>query len=201
MSKLILVRHGESEWNAKGLWTGLTDISLNKKGEEEAKNAALKLKGIKIDILYTSVLKRTKQTGDIIKKELGLENIQEYQNVALNERDYGIFTGQNKWQIKKQVGEEEFLKIRRSWDYPIQKGESLKDVYKRVVPYYQNEILPKLKMGLNMIICAHGNSLRALIKYLENIKDEKISDLELKTGEVYVYSINEDGKIIAKNII
>lgn len=201
MAKLILVRHGESEWNAKGLWTGLIDISLSEKGKNEAKNAAEKLKGITIDISYISSLERAKQTWEIIKQKLNLKNVQEFENKALNERDYGILTGQNKWQIKEKYGEDKFLKIRRGWDYAIEKGETLKNVYQRVIPYYQQEILPKLVTGKNILISAHGNSLRALVKYLENIPDNEISKLEIATGQIYSYEIDNEGKILSKIIL
>lgn len=199
MAHLILVRHTESVWNKKGIWTGLTDIKLSSNGIEEAKKVANKLKNVKIDIAYTSVLTRAKQTLDEIKNVLGLSYLRTFENKALNERDYGELTGKNKWEIKKQYGEEKFQHIRRGWNYPIPKGETLKDVYKRVVPYYKLEILPKLKTGKNIIIVAHGNSLRALVKYLENISDEDISKLELATGEIYVYKIDNHGNILLKN--
>ena len=119
---------------------------------------------------------------------------------ALNERDYGIYTGKNKWDIKKEVGDEQFKNIRRGWDFGIEKGESLKDVYARVVPYYQTEILPKLESGKNVIVAAHGNSLRALVKYLENISDKDVENLEIATGQVYAYKIDDRGKIISKEV-
>jgi 2,3-bisphosphoglycerate-dependent phosphoglycerate mutase len=199
MANLILVRHGESEWNKEGLWTGLTDIGLSEKGKEEARKAGEKLKGVNNDFAFTSVLLRAKQTLDEIKNTLGID-VPTFENKALNERDYGIYTGKNKWEIKKEVGDEQFKKIRRSWDFPLENGESLKNVYDRVIPYYQAEILPKLKEGKNILISAHGNSLRALIKYLENISDNEISNLELATGEVYVYTLNEEGTILSKQI-
>lgn len=199
MANLILVRHGESKWNAKGIWTGLTDIPLNSQGIKEARKAGELLKDIKIDIAYTSVLIRAKQTLDEIKNVLKL-SLQTFENKALNERDYGELTGKDKWEIEKEYGEEKFFKIRRGWNFPIPKGETLKDVYNRVVPYYQKEILPKLKMGKNILIVAHGNSLRALVKYLENITDEDISHLELATGELYVYKIDNQINILSKDI-
>lgn len=189
MANLILIRHGESIWNQKGLWTGLTDIGLSDKGKEEARIAGEKLKNFTIDLAYTSALLRAKQTLSEIKNVLGLQNIPTIENQALNERNYGIYTGKNKWEIQKEIGEQKFQNIRRGWNSPIPKGETLKDVYNRVVPYYQKEILPKLKEGKNILIAAHGNSLRALIKYLKNISDEDISNLELKTGEVYTFQI------------
>jgi 2,3-bisphosphoglycerate-dependent phosphoglycerate mutase len=200
MAYLVLVRHGESEWNAKGLWTGWTDIGLSDKGFEEARKAGELLKDIKFDIAYTSVLGRAKQTWEQIQKVLAEQSVQVIEDKALNERDYGEMTGKNKWEIKQEVGEAEFLKLRRSWDYPPPKGESLKMVYERVVPYYQNEILPKLKDGKNVIIAAHGNSLRALIKLLDSISDVDIEKLEMPTGGVYVYQINAEGNVTAKEI-
>ncbi|MDO8658317.1 MAG: 2,3-diphosphoglycerate-dependent phosphoglycerate mutase [Candidatus Levybacteria bacterium] len=199
MAYLILVRHGESVWNAKGLWTGWTDVSLSEKGREEGKKAGSALKDIKIGIAYTSKLKRASETLDEILKELNLK-IPVIKNEALNEKNYGDYTGRNKWEIKKELGEDEFQKIRRSWDYPIPNGESLKDVYERVVPYYRNEILPELISGKNVIVSAHGNSLRALVKYLDNISDEDISKLEIATGEIYIYRFDEKGNILNKEI-
>lgn len=200
MAYLILVRHGESKWNAKGLWTGWTDISLSKKGREEAQKAGEALKNIKIDLAYVSKLKRSKETLDEIKKILNLDNIDTIESGALNERNYGDFTGKNKWEIKKEVGDEEFLKIRRGWDYPIPAGESLKDVYNRTVPYFKNNILSNLKAGKNIIVSAHSNSLRALVKYLDNISDKDIPNLEIATGEIYIYQIDENGNVVSKEI-
>lgn len=200
MANLILVRHGESEWNQKGLWTGLTDIGLSEKGIEEARLAGEKLKGFSIDIAFTSVLIRAKQTLLEIKNILNLPNLQTTENKALNERDYGIYTGKNKWEIQEEVGEEQFKSLRRGWDSPIPNGETLKDVYNRVIPYYESDILPKLKEGKNVLISAHGNSLRALVKYLENLSDSAVEDLEIATGEICIYSFNDQGAIVLKKI-
>lgn len=200
MAHLILIRHGQSQWNKKGLWTGLTDIYLSKEGQEEAKKAASVLKDIKIDVAFTSPLIRAKETFKIIKDNLGIKKIRVFESHALNERDYGDLTGKNKWEIQKEYGDEEFQKIRRGWDYPIPHGETLKDVYNRVVPYYKNSILPKLQKGKNVIISAHGNSLRALIKYLEGISDKDVQTLEIGTGEVYLYNMGENGNVISKEI-
>lgn len=200
MSHLAFIRHGESLWNKKGLWTGWTDIGLSEKGREEAKHAGQKLRSINFDITFTSPLKRAKETLEIIKKELGIENLLTEANTALNERHYGIYTGKNKWQLKEELGEEKFLKIRRGWDVPIPEGETLKDVYERVVPYYQQNILPQLLSGKNVLISAHGNSLRALVKFLENTPDADIPNLEIATGEIYIYQIDNRGKITSKEI-
>lgn len=201
MTNLILVRHGQSEWNAKGVWTGLTDIPLSARGRKESIKAADALKDFRLDIAYTSPLIRAKQTLDEIKNVLGLSSLPTFENKALNERHYGELTGKNKWEIKKRYGEERFLKIRRGWNVPIPGGETLKDVYDRVVPYYQKEILPKLIDGKNVLIVAHGNSLRALVKYLEKISDKNIEKLEIATGETYVYEIDDNGCIASKEIL
>lgn len=200
MTDLILIRHGESKWNAKGLWTGWTDIGLSEKGEKQARLVGEKLKGFQIDVAFTSTLIRAKQTLEKIKNVLGID-VPTIESKALNERDYGIYTGRNKWEIKKTVGEKQFQKIRRSWNTEIKNGESLKDVFERTIPYYQTEILPKLISGKNVLIVAHGNSLRALTKYLENISDEDISKLEIDVGEVDLFEINSNGKVVSKKIL
>lgn len=200
MAYLVLVRHGESEWNVKSLWTGWTDVTLTDKGRNEAHNAGNLIKDVKFDYAYTSALKRAKETLDEIKKAINEPNVPTIEAKELNERDYGEMTGKNKWEVKEALGEEEFTKIRRSWDYPPAKGESLKMVYERVIPYYKKEIVPKLEIGKNVLVAAHGNSLRALIKYLEHISDEDIPNLEMATGGIYVYEIDEVGKVTSKEI-
>jgi 2,3-bisphosphoglycerate-dependent phosphoglycerate mutase len=200
MANLILIRHGESEWNLRGLWTGLTDIGLTQKGKAQARLDGEKLKGTSIDFAYTSALLRAKQTLDEVKGVLGID-FPTTVNSALNERDYGIYTGKNKWEIKNLVGDEQFAKIRRSWDFQIPQGESLQQVYERVIPYYLSDILPKLKEGKTILIVAHGNSLRSLTKYLEKISDENISKLEIQVGEVDVFEIDNDGKVLSKKFL
>ncbi len=199
MAYRVLVRHGESTWNEKGLWTGWTDVDLSEKGRKEAREAGETIKDIHFSTAYTSALKRAHQTLDEIKKVLG-QDIPTTADVALNERNYGDLTGKNKWDIQKEFGDEKFQKWRRGWDEPITHGETLKDVYSRVVPYYQKEILPHLEKGENVIIAAHGNSLRSLVKYLDDISDENISQLEIATGEVLVYQIDEHGEVVFKEL-
>lgn len=194
---LVLIRHGESEWNAKNVWTGLTNIGLTQKGRDEAIAASQLIRDIQFDAAYTSELLRAQQTLEIILRELHKESISVTKHAALNERDYGIFTGKNKSEIKTQLGDAEFLKLRRGWDYPISKGESLKQVYARVVPYFQSAISPLVCSGKKILIVAHGNSLRALIKKLESVSDADIPILELVTGEVIVYRINQLGQVIS----
>ena len=199
MAKLILVRHTKSEWNALGLWTGWSDVSLSKEGRVEAEATAKHLRDLAIDRAYTSTLKRVTETWSIIQKTLGW-NIPTTEDAALNERNYGIYAGKNKWEIQKQVGDEEFRKIRRSWDHPIPDGETLEDVYNRVVPFYEKEILWQAKEDKNIILLASGNSLRALVKYLEHLTKEEVLNLEFGIGEVYVYTLDSDGKVVEKEI-
>lgn len=200
MAYLALVRHGESTWNAKGIWTGLTDVDLTDKGREEARKAGEVIKDIKFDMVFVTPLRRTVQTLEEMEKVWGTK-LPQIIAPALTERDYGEYTGKNKWQIKEQLGEEKFLLLRRSWDSPVSGGESLKDVYTRAVPYYQNNILPELEKGKNILISAHGNSLRALVKYLDNILDQDIPSLEIATGEIYLYQVDQGGKIVNKEVL
>jgi len=200
MAYLALIRHGKSTYNEKGLWAGLTDVPLTKDGEEEAKNAGEAIKDIPFAVSFTSRLQRAQKTLEIIKKSINNTSLPTTESEALNERDYGDLAGKNKWEMKEELGEELFLKYRRSWDFPPPNGEALKQVYERVIPYYKEIILPYLTQGKNVLIAAHGNSLRALVKYLENIPDDEISKLEIGTGEVYLYDINPQGEMISKEI-
>lgn len=200
MAKLVLVRHSKSEWNEAGLWTGWKDIPLTDEGRNDAKRTADSIKDIKFDYGYTSKLVRAQETLQIILKEIGQTDLSVKEDQALNERSYGLFTGKNKWEIQKEVGEEEFKRIRRAWKHPIPDGETMEDVYNRVVPYFQVEILPKLKQGANVIIAAHGNSLRALVMFLEKLTQEQLAELEFGIGEAYVYEIDDQGKVENKEI-
>ena len=200
MSHLILVRHGKSEWNKLGLWTGWQDVPLDEDGREEARKTAMYLQDIAIDKAYSAALIRVVETWEIIKKTLKLENVSTVLHKALNERSYGIYTGKNKWQVKEEVGEAEFTKIRRGWDHPIPEGETLEDVYNRIVPYYQNTIQADLKNGKNVIIVACGNSLRALVKYLENLTIDEVCNLEIGLAEAHIYEIGENGQVLSKEI-
>lgn len=200
MSYLILVRHGESVWNSEGLWTGWHDSPLDEKGKEQARKAGEAIKDIPIYAAFVSILKRAGETLIEIKNVLSLDHIQTFTSEALNERDYGALMGKNKWEVEKEYGEEQFEKWRRGWNTPPPHGESLKDVYNRVVPYYEEYILPFLKDNKNILISAHGNSLRALVKYLENLSIEEVEKLEIATGEVYVYQMDSGGKILKKEI-
>lgn len=200
MSKLILVRHGISQWNKLGLWTGWKDPELAPEGFEDAQRAGISLKDIQISIAFTADLKRTISTLETIKEEIENTELETIIDKALRERNYGDLAGQNKWEVKEKYGDEQFMKWRRGWDEPIPNGESLKDVYDRVIPYYKNVILPKLHDERNVLVVASGNSLRALVKYLEKISDDDISKLEIGLGEVYMYELSANGDILSKEI-
>lgn len=195
---LVISRHGESEWNLLGKWTGLTDVGLTEKGAKDAEIiGSIIPKDIKFDEVYTSVLKRTEETLQGIIRGLGepeLNDLPKTANAALNERDYGKYTGMNKWEVKDSVDEATFNGLRRGWDFPVEGGENLKQVYERVVPYFEQELLPKLQAGENILLVAHGNSIRALMKYLEDISDEGIADVEMKFGQVLIYRFTADAE-------
>jgi len=200
MAYLVLVRHGQSEWNALGLWTGHRDIALTDQGKQEARKAAEHLRDLTLHKAYTSRLKRAQQTLHEIKEALKHTQLETVEHEALNERDYGDYTAKNKWEIAEALGEEEFTKLRRNWDHPVPGGETLKAVHGRVLPYYEAHVLADLQAGKNVIVAAHGNSLRALMKHLESVADDEVHRLEIGTGEVHVYEIGEDGKAIGKEI-
>ena len=200
MAHLILLPHTTSQWNQLGKWTGLTDIGLVEEGIEEARRAAEALKAVEIHSAYVSKLLRAQQTLDEMCKVLNIQ-LKTFTSAALNERDYGIYTGKNKWQIKDQIGDAEFMRLRRGWDVPIPQGESLKEVHARVVPYYLESILPEIIRGKNALVVSHGNTLRALAKHLEQISDEKVAEVEIGTGEAHVYSFDNRGRIQDKQVL
>lgn len=201
MAYLVLVRHGQSEWNALGLWTGQEDISLTEQGKAEARAAAEHLREITLHKAYASKLKRTQQTLEEIKSALEHTELETTHHESLNERHYGDYQAKNKWEIKDSIGDEEFTKLRRNWDHPVPNGETLRDVHGRVLPYYEETILNDLKEGKNVIVAAHGNSLRALMKHLEEIDDENVHELEIGTGEVVMYEIDEAGTTVSKQVL
>ena len=195
---LVLVRHGESEWNKLNLFTGWKDPGLTEKGIAEAKAAGrvLKSKGYKFDVAFTSVLSRAQRTLTLILEELGQTDLVTHKDQKLNERDYGDLSGLNKDEARKKWGEDQVHIWRRSFDVPPPGGESLKDTAARVLPYYQAEIWPQVKAGRNVLVAAHGNSLRALIMQLEGLSGEQIVARELATGAPIVYRLNADGTIL-----
>lgn len=219
MKKLVLIRHGESEWNKENRLTGWTDVELSQKGREEARQAGqlLKNQGYSFDKAYTSVLKRANHTLDGVLLELGETDIPVTRSWKLNERHYGALQGLNKAETAAKYGDEQVHEWRRSWDVrpplldsddkrnpvldPLYKGvpadqlplgESLKDTVRRVVPFFESDIVPEIKAGKNVVIAAHGNSLRALVKFLDHISDEDIAGLDIPTGVPLVYELDDD---------
>ena len=200
---LVLVRHGQSDWNEKNLFTGWADPDLTERGIQEAHTAAaaLKAKGIRFDEAFTSELVRAQHTLDIILDDLGQTDIPVTRDKALNERDYGDLVGMNKDEARRKWGEEQVHIWRRSYDTRPPGGESLKDTAERAVPYFEQHILPKVEKGENVLVSAHGNSLRAIIMWLEKLSPEEVLKLELETGVPILYELNEKGEIVRKEVL
>jgi 2,3-bisphosphoglycerate-dependent phosphoglycerate mutase len=198
---LVLVRHGESEWNKLNLFTGWKDPGLTAKGTAEARAAGrmLKAKGYAFDVAFTSDLKRAQDTLTLMLEELGQTGLTTHKDQALNERDYGDLAGLNKDEARKKWGEAQVHTWRRSYDIAPPGGESLKDTADRVLPYYQDKIWPEVKAGRNVLVAAHGNSLRALIMKLEGLTGEEIVARELATGVPIVYRLTADGAVQSRN--
>jgi 2,3-bisphosphoglycerate-dependent phosphoglycerate mutase len=200
---LVLVRHGQSEWNLKNLFTGWKDPDLTELGVEEAKTGAqaLKATGLKFDVAFTSVLIRAQHTLDLILEGIGQTAIPVIRDQALNERDYGDLSGLNKDDARKKWGEEQVHIWRRSYDVPPPGGESLKDTGARVWPYYMTEILPRVLRGETVLVAAHGNSLRSLLMVLDRLDREQILSVNLATGVPMVYKLNADSTVASKEVL
>ncbi len=222
MYKLILLRHGQSEWNKKNFFNGWADTNLSSEGKKEARDAGklLKKRKISFDLVFTSALKRTEQTSRFCLNAMNLGKIKKIKSWKLNERHYGDLTGKNRDNVLKEFGKKQFLAWRRSYatrppimdvenkyykamkknksfkGVKVPRTESLKDVYHRVIPYWQKEIAPQIKKGKKVAIFAHGNSLRALVKYLDKISDTNISKLEIPVGKPLVYELDKNLKPI-----
>jgi len=201
---LILVRHGQSEWNQKNIFTGWENPGLTQKGREEAKLAGILINNLKIkfNYLFTSALVRAQVTGTIILDNINQENVKIIKNKALNERFYGDLQGLNKDECRKKWGEDQVQIWRRSYDIGPPGGESLKETGERVMPFFLNEIFPLILKGENIIVSAHGNSLRSLIKYLDKLSSKEIVKLEIPTGSPIHYLFDDSGEILhKKNLI
>lgn len=196
MARLVLVRHARSEWNAKGMWTGWTDVGLSESADEEVAALARQLPEIEFHIAYTSTLRRASATLKKLKDTLGIVELRTIAHEALKERDYGIYTGKNKWEVRAEIGEEAFQRLRRGWDVSIPDGESLKDVHDRIVPYYVDTILPEIEAGRNILVVAHGNSLRALMKHLEGMDEAAVAAAEIGVAEARIYEIDR-GRVLS----
>jgi len=201
LGKLVIARHHESEWNKLGKWTGKTEVHLSPEGFIGAEKMGELIKDIHFDHVFTSIQMRAKETLEkILDTRSENKDIPTTEAKELNERDYGDYTGKNKWEMEKVLGYDEFVRIRRSFDCPIPNGESLKMVYERSVPFFLKEILPLLQEGQNVLVVAHGNSLRAIMKYIENISDENIANVEMPFGSFIIYDLDESGHMIDKGI-
>ena len=200
---LVLVRHGQSDWNLKNLFTGWKDPDLTEKGQAEAKAAGQRLKalGLNFDIAFTSALTRAQHTCRLILNELNQNDLKTIREQALNERDYGDLSGLNKDDARAKWGEEQVHVWRRSYDVPPPNGESLKDTVARVLPYYCQEILPRVLRGERVIVAAHGNSLRALVMVLDRLTPDTIPSMELDTGVPLVYHLNADSTVESKKVL
>jgi 2,3-bisphosphoglycerate-dependent phosphoglycerate mutase len=200
---LVLVRHGQSDWNLKNLFTGWKDPDLSEQGIAEARAGGRRLKerGLGFDVAFTSVLVRAQHTLDLLLEELGQEGLETFADQALNERDYGDLAGLNKDDARKRWGEEQVHVWRRSYDVAPPGGESLKDTVARVLPYYMQAILPRVLRGERVLVSAHGNSLRALVMVLDGLTPKTIPSLELATGEPIVYRLHADTTVAEKEVL
>ncbi len=201
MAQLVIFRHGQSKWNLENKFTGWVDVELSEKGIQEAKAAGEKLKGYRFDIGFDSALKRAQDTLRIALETAGIKNLPITHDKALNERMYGDLQGLDKAETAKKFGDTQVKIWRRSYDIAPPNGESLKDTADRVIPYFEKEIAPKLKEGKNVVIVAHGNSLRALIMYLEKMTPDQILEFEIGTGVPRVYELGKNLEVLSvKNL-
>ncbi len=200
---LVLVRHGQSEWNLQNLFTGWRDVGLTEKGIAEARGAGRQLKalGLRFDIAFASALTRAQRTLDLMLDELGQRSLPVLRDQALNERDYGQLSGLNKDDARRKWGEEQVHIWRRSYDVAPPGGESLKDTAARVLPYYLQEILPRVLRGEHVLVSAHGNSLRALVMVLDRLSPQEIVRRELATGVPLIYRLNPDSTVAERQVM
>ncbi len=201
MPHLILLRHGESQWNLENRFTGWIDIDLSPNGEREAREAGEKLKGHPIDVLFTSVLVRATRTAELACQAAGLRNLPVYRDQALNERHYGDLQGLNKAETADKFGAAQVKLWRRSYDVRPPNGESLKDTAARVLPYYEANILPMIKEGKNILVVAHGNSLRALVMKLDNLSTTEVVELNIPTGIPIDYDMDAAGNVVSRKML
>lgn len=203
MATLVLLRHGESQWNLENRFTGWVDVPLSPKGEEEARQAGEKLKAANVhfDVAFTSVLQRANRTMEIALDVLGQRSIPVEKDQALNERHYGDLQGLNKAETAQKFGDEQVHIWRRSYDIAPPGGESLKDTAARTLPYYEAKILPMVKAGKNILVAAHGNSLRSLVMHLDQLTREQVLELNLGTGVPIVYELDADGRVTRKQVL
>jgi 2,3-bisphosphoglycerate-dependent phosphoglycerate mutase len=201
MALLVLIRHGESQWNLENRFTGWVDVPLTDKGREEARRAGEKIRHIRFDLAYTSVLQRAKETLDIVLKVIGQENIPITWDAALNERHYGDLQGLNKAETAEKFGTEQVHLWRRSYDVAPPHGESLKDTAARTLPYFEAHIVPDLRASKNVLVAAHGNSLRSIVMKLDDMSQQDVLELNIATGVPIIYDFSPDLSIQSKQIL
>jgi 2,3-bisphosphoglycerate-dependent phosphoglycerate mutase len=201
MATLVLLRHGESQWNLENRFTGWVDVPLSPRGEAEARKAGELLKGIRFDVAYTSALVRAQKTLEIVLKIIGQEKVPVVKDQALNERHYGDLQGLNKAETAQKFGDAQVKIWRRSYDVAPPNGESLKDTAARTLPYFDGRILPDLKAGKNVLVAAHGNSLRSIVMELDKLTKDQVLELNMGTGVPHVYEFDRNLKITSKKIL
>lgn len=201
MANLVIVRHGQSQWNKENRFTGWVDVDLAEKGIDEAREAGRKLQNMRFDHGFTSALKRAQRTLDIILEESAQKGVMVEKDEALNERMYGDLQGMNKDEAREKFGEDQVHLWRRSYDIPPPKGESLKDTAARVIPYFEKNIVPRLRDGEDIIVSAHGNSLRALVMHLEGLNEDEILQVEIPTGKPRLYELDGDLNVLFSGYI
>lgn len=201
MAKLVLIRHGESQWNLENRFTGWIDVPLTDKGREEARRAGEKLRDIRFDKAYTSVLQRAIETLEIVLTVIGQEQLPVARDQALNERHYGDLQGLNKAETAEKFGKEQVHQWRRSYDIAPPGGESLKDTAARTMPYYESHIAPDVRAGKNVLVSAHGNSLRSIVMHLDQLTKEQVLELNLATGVPILYEMSPDLQVLSKRIL
>jgi len=201
MALLVLIRHGESQWNLENRFTGWIDVSLTEKGRAEARSAGERVRHIHFDKVYTSVLQRATETLDIVLDISGQRGLPVTYDQALNERHYGDLQGLNKAETAEKFGKEQVHLWRRSYDVAPPNGESLKDTAARTLPYFEQHILPDLRAGENVLVVAHGNSLRSIVMQLDQLSREQVLELNIATGVPIVYDFSPDLKIRSKQIL
>ena len=200
MGTLILIRHGQSQWNLENRFTGWVDVPLTDAGREEARRGAQFLQGVAIDRAFTSVLQRARETLRIVLEAIRQPDVPIEADQALNERHYGTLQGLNKAETAEKFGEEQVKLWRRSYDVPPPEGESLKDTAARTLPYFTTRILPRVRAGETILVVAHGNSLRSIVMELDQLSKEDVLQLNLETGAPVIYTIDERGKVLAKTV-
>jgi 2,3-bisphosphoglycerate-dependent phosphoglycerate mutase len=201
MALLVLVRHGESQWNLENRFTGWVDVSLTETGRREAQRAGELLRGVRFDRAFTSVLRRATETLDIVLRVIGQTDLPIERNAALNERHYGDLQGLNKAETAERYGAEQVHIWRRSYDVAPPGGESLKDTAARTLPYFESSIVPRLRHGENVLVAAHGNSLRSIVMHLDGLTKQQVLELNLGTGVPIVYDLDTDMTIRSKRIL